>query len=112
MSGNENCVCVCSAGATVFYLRKRVCISDERKNAQPYRASGLGISRSSFLCLPLRLSTRRRKMKQLELRRQMSHLFEHDQLFCLNEKQIKLKGQEMESKDGRNPTPMERFHGF
>ena len=51
-------------------------------------------------------------MKQLELRRQMSHLFEHDQLFCLNEKQIKLKGQEMESKDGRNPTPMERFHGF
>jgi len=38
--------------------------------------------------------------------------FEHDELFCLNEKKIKLKWEEMESKEGRNPTPMEHFHGF
>jgi hypothetical protein len=82
-------LCVCVVLVQQFSTgEKRVCISDERKNAQPYRASGLGISRSSFLCLPLRLSTRRRKMKQLELRRQMSHLFEHDELFCLNERKL------------------------
>ena len=55
-------------------------------------------------------------MKQLELRRQMSHLFEHDQLFCLNEKQIKLKragdgeqGRKKSDADGTLPRILSHF---